>query len=69
VAMPASARPGRIWGKTAPTGGPPSVSDGDAVMGWQAGSCAEMGWGCRRAGTAVKKAAHDDFSIFNPFSN
>jgi hypothetical protein len=60
---------GEDLGEDGPDRWAPSVSDGDAVMGWQAGSCAEMGWGCRRAGTAVKKAAHDDFSIFNPFSN
>jgi hypothetical protein len=45
----------------------PFVSDGGTVMGWQAGSRAEMGRGRRRAGPAMEKMAHDDFSILNSF--
>jgi hypothetical protein len=40
----------------------PSVSDGGAVTGWQTGTHAEMGRGQCRAGLAVEKASHDDFS-------
>jgi hypothetical protein len=42
----------------------PSISDGGAVTGWQAGSRAEMGQGLCQAGPAVEKAAHDDFLPF-----
>jgi hypothetical protein len=45
----------------------PFVSDGGTVMGWQAGSHAEMGRGRRRAGPATEKMTHDDFSILNSF--
>jgi hypothetical protein len=42
----------------------PSVSDGGAVTGWQAGSREEMGRGRHRAGPAAEKMAHDDFFLF-----
>jgi hypothetical protein len=38
-----------------------SVSDGGAVMGWQAGSRVEMGRGRCRVGPAAEKTAHDGF--------
>jgi hypothetical protein len=47
----------------------PLVSDGDTVMGWQAGSCMEMGRDRRRAGPATKKTVDNDFSNLNHFSN
>jgi hypothetical protein len=47
----------------------PSVSDGGAVTGWQAGSCTEMDQSQRRAGPTTEKAAHDDFFNLNLFSN
>jgi hypothetical protein len=47
----------------------PSVSDGGALTGWQAGSHTEMDRSQRRAGLATEKAAHDDFFNLNPFFN
>jgi hypothetical protein len=39
-------------------------NDGDAVMGWQAGSCAEMGRSQCKAGPATEKIANTDFFLF-----
>jgi hypothetical protein len=47
----------------------PSVSDGGALTGWQAGSHTEMDRSQHRAGMATEKAAHDDFFNLNPFFN
>jgi hypothetical protein len=47
----------------------PSISDGSAIMGWQAGSRVEMGRGQCRARPAAERMAHTDFFHFKSFSN
>jgi hypothetical protein len=42
----------------------PSVSDSGSVMGWQAGSRAEMGRGQCRAGLVAEKTTHTYFFPF-----
>jgi hypothetical protein len=45
----------------------PSIIDGGAVMGWQAGSLAKMLLGRLRFGPATEIMTHDDFFHFQSF--
>jgi hypothetical protein len=51
-------------GEDGPDRWAPSVSNSNAVTGWQAGSCAERGQGRCRDGQATEKTAHTDFFPF-----